>query len=539
MTSEHAHHKSPTNWECFIYKLLDVEVIQTTKESSKLTNTFELLIVKSGKARLTIDQESFLLFKEEVCIIHPSQVYSLKAKNKPFEFLVITFDCFIDMDDGNRPFMRLQDKKSDRFPLKGRYAFSDTSSMMELGKRLFHMRESDGNIDLFQQRILFEKLLHVIIHHIKKSAPKDTLKAMEKSRMYMEHHFQENMSIEHLASRIDVSPKYFSSLFKKEFGISVTEYVTRLRINKAKSLLIKDIKIRDVANEVGYNDEYYLSRKFKQLVGMSPSAYRERRTKKIAAYDFFSVGHLLALNIYPFAAPIHPKWTSYYFHHYRKDIPIHLSAFQVNKDWQANIALLEKHSPDVILAKDNITQGEKAYLATIAPVIYYPQSVNWRKQFQLIAAVLGEEEEAQTWLKHYEEKVAYTRQQLKNAQGCGTIMPLRFHRGALYYDNSRTIEDVLYGDLHISLCPCEKSFKRNDPINLEDIIHLNPDSILLNVCQETKTLESWESLKQSSLWHDIRAVRNHSIHFISSDPWREYSASAHDRVLNEVLAILG
>jgi ABC-type Fe3+-hydroxamate transport system substrate-binding protein len=304
-------------------------------------------------------------------------------------------------------------------------------------------------------------------------------------------------------------------------------------------LLVKDIKIRDVANEVGYNDEYYLSRKFKQLVGMSPSAYRERRTKKIAAYDFFSVGHLLALNIYPFAAPIHPKWTSYYFHHYRKDIPIHLSAFQVNKDWQANIALLEKHSPDVILAKDGINSEEKDNLATIAPVIYYPQSVNWRKQFQIIASILDEEIEAQTWLKHYDEKVAYTRQQLKKTRERETVLPLRFHRGALYFDNSRTIEDVLCGDLQISLCSCEKSFKRNDTVSVEDIINLNPDHILLNVCQETKTLESWESLQQSSLWHDIRAVRNHSIHFISSDPWREYSASAHGRVLNEVLAILG
>ncbi|UTR13162.1 AraC family transcriptional regulator [Salipaludibacillus sp. LMS25] len=538
MTSEQVHHKAPGGWERFVYKLLDVEVVNTTKESSKLSNTFELLIVKSGKARLTIDQDSLLLFQGEVCLIHPSQVYSLKAKNNMFEYLLMTFECFLDMADSHRPYVRLQGKESDRFPLKGRYAVSGTSSMMALGKGLLHLKEESSRMDLFQQRIQFEKLLHVIIHHKKEVSEVDTHKAIEKSRVYMDQHFHENMSIERLASRIEVSPKYFSALFKKEFGISVTEYVTRLRINKAKSMLVKDIKIRDVANEVGYNDEYYLSRKFKQLVGLSPSAYRQRRTKKIAAYDFFSVGYLLALNIYPFAAPIHPKWTSYYFYHYRKDIPIHLSAFQVNKDWQANIALLKKHSPDVILAKDSITSEEKDFLAMIAPVIYYPQSINWRKQFQHIAAFLDEEEEAQTWLTQYDEKVAYTKHQLEKHHGEETVLPLRLHRGALYFDNSRTIEDVLYGDLQVALCSCKTPLKRNDNLTVEDVIRLNPDRILLNVCQETKTLESWESLKQSSLWHDIRAVRNHAIHVISSDPWREYSASAHDRVINEVLALL-
>ena len=69
---------------------------------------------------------------------------------------------------------------------------------------------------------------------------------------------------------------YFSTLFKKETGQNFTDYLTELRINKAKELLSGDkVSVQDVAEMVGYSDLKYFSRLFKKTTGVSPSDYKK------------------------------------------------------------------------------------------------------------------------------------------------------------------------------------------------------------------------------------------------------------------------
>ncbi|OCT14166.1 hypothetical protein A8709_25330 [Paenibacillus pectinilyticus] len=72
------------------------------------------------------------------------------------------------------------------------------------------------------------------------------------------------------------------------------------------------LKLCEVAKQVGYNDEYYFIRKFKQLVGIPPATYMKNRQRKVAAYSFANIGQLLALKIEPFAAPMDHYWTDMY-----------------------------------------------------------------------------------------------------------------------------------------------------------------------------------------------------------------------------------
>jgi AraC-like DNA-binding protein/ABC-type Fe3+-citrate transport system substrate-binding protein len=387
-------------------------------------------------------------------------------------------------------------------------------------------------------RILFEQLIFFIIQNKNTTVEKDTLMYIEETRLFIESHFHENLSIESLATKAVISPKYFSALFKKVYGISASEYITKLRVDKAKLFLAKgQDKIRDIAKQVGYSDEYYLSRKFKQVVGISPSTYRKRRKQKVAAYDFSTLGHLIALHIFPYAAPIHPKWTAHYYRELRNDIPVHLSAFQINKDWKENMKTLERNLPDIIITKEEISEEEKGRLSEIAPVFYYSNSLNWKDQLLLIAKHLGEEQEAKEWLDKYEGHVVFTRNHLKKHDGSKTFLPLRFYQGVLYLDHSRTMKDLFYGDLQMNAAH-KQYIMSNQEISLSDLLLINPDQILLNICQETKTLEFWNSFQHEQSWNDLKAVRLHQVHIISSDPWREYSASAHERVLKETLKFL-
>ncbi|MDT2273883.1 ABC transporter substrate-binding protein [Paenibacillus larvae] len=99
----------------------------------------------------------------------------------------------------------------------------------------------------------------------------------------------------------------------------------------------------------------------------------KNRRRKIAAYSAPILGQLLALNIIPFAAPLHPKWSAYYYKMYRTDIPVHLSAYRFNQDWESNIEALMSASPDLIIcSRDNLHPDEKEKLEQIAPVFLFP-----------------------------------------------------------------------------------------------------------------------------------------------------------------------
>ena len=92
---------------------------------------------------------------------------------------------------------------------------------------------------------------------------------------YVEEHYMEDISPGALAERFHVNAAYVSQLFKKEKGITCTEYLTGLRIRRACRLLrMTDDKVTEIAGKVGFRDYFYFTRVFKKIMGMSPSEYR-------------------------------------------------------------------------------------------------------------------------------------------------------------------------------------------------------------------------------------------------------------------------
>ena len=93
---------------------------------------------------------------------------------------------------------------------------------------------------------------------------------------YINDHYSEDLNVTALANRFFISPSYFAHLFKKKSGKSVIEYINEVRITHAKSFLEKDdTSIGSIALLVGFGDINYFSRKFKELVGMTPTEYKK------------------------------------------------------------------------------------------------------------------------------------------------------------------------------------------------------------------------------------------------------------------------
>lgn len=95
---------------------------------------------------------------------------------------------------------------------------------------------------------------------------------------YISMHYRDEITVESISSYVKKSKNYFSYLFKKEMGISFTEYLNKYRIEEAKKRMETTADLNaEIAREVGFRDEKYFSAVFRKLEGCSATEYRKKK----------------------------------------------------------------------------------------------------------------------------------------------------------------------------------------------------------------------------------------------------------------------
>lgn len=85
----------------------------------------------------------------------------------------------------------------------------------------------------------------------------------------------QDMSLNYVSSQISVSPNYLSTLIKKHTGQTFVDLLTKKRMETAREMLLcTSMKIREISEKCGYNDQHYFSYCFKKYAGISPGALR-------------------------------------------------------------------------------------------------------------------------------------------------------------------------------------------------------------------------------------------------------------------------
>jgi two-component system response regulator YesN len=101
-----------------------------------------------------------------------------------------------------------------------------------------------------------------------------------KAKDYIQTHFQEDVSLDDVSREVNMSPYYFSKVFKEKSGENFIEYLTRVRIDKAKEMLQKQgCSIKEASALSGYSDPNYFSKLFKKQTDMTPREYKTRYGK--------------------------------------------------------------------------------------------------------------------------------------------------------------------------------------------------------------------------------------------------------------------
>lgn len=131
---------------------------------------------------------------------------------------------------------------------------------------------------------VFNKMLHSASPYNTMLSEEDTeactnehkLLFIEEAIKYIQQHFKEKLTLEMVASQVYVNSKYFSHMFKKEMGISFTDYINQLRIQYACRLLeTTNYQAYRISYECGFTDPSYFNRVFSAKMNMTPSTYRK------------------------------------------------------------------------------------------------------------------------------------------------------------------------------------------------------------------------------------------------------------------------
>lgn len=112
-------------------------------------------------------------------------------------------------------------------------------------------------------------------HDVKSRKENRSNGIIDRAKEYIMTHYQKDISLDDVSREVDISPYYFSKLFKEATGDNFIEYLTNLRIDKAKDLLDNtELSMKEICVQVGYANPNYFSRIFKKNVGVTPTEYK-------------------------------------------------------------------------------------------------------------------------------------------------------------------------------------------------------------------------------------------------------------------------
>ncbi|SEG67437.1 AraC family transcriptional regulator [Paenibacillus sp. UNC499MF] len=505
-----------------------------------------LLLISAGTGTLRAGDETFFCAPDKCYMIPPGTSYRLRTdSDRCLTFYRIT--CRIVVCDGSHSSLFLN-------PLiRGRvewavYPFAKAERFAEL----LAESEPSGELQHFYRQLQFQELMGFLLeHNLKSPEPSSSAHAVENSIRYIREHYRRPITVKFLAEQAQVPHWQFSTIFQELTGKKPLDFLNELRIEKAKEWLrsTRD-PLREIARRVGFADEYYFNRRFRQLTGVTPRQYSQSLQKRTRLKDW--TGHEVEI-------PALPRRVIYHGETFGDLAVLGVEAIGGGYPWinQAgrlqppvkdlgfpiNPALTQALKPDLIIVS---SEDESQYdtLRAIAPTLTFDSFAPIGERMKLLGEILGRRREAETWLARYEEKASAMWSRLQNClRAEETASVFTFARGRFFVMGTIGLSSMLFHP--DGFRPAGKTRGLLDKnlsyleLSPEDMKNYAGDRLFVLLPSDPESRRATARLMRSPLWTELPAVRSGCWYAVEADEWNFADAITMEKFLGELPRLLG
>ncbi|MEC0128557.1 helix-turn-helix domain-containing protein [Paenibacillus pabuli] len=353
--------------------------------------------------------------------------------------------------------------------------------------------------------------------------------ALERSIMYMRQFMSEGISMDQLAKIAGLTASSYSRSFKKTKGMSPTDYLNRLRIDEAKKQLQQEYCVlKDVAESVGYGNEYYFSRKFKQSVGIAPSLYMKRDQLRVATASITGLHeNLSSLGLYPVAV------MDEFRDREQNEAEQHQQLIQ-------QLDRLRQAKPDLIIA-DFYHKTHYDRLRGIAPTVVLDPPSDWKEYHFRLAELVGRDKQALQNVKQLELRSLEAGLHLQHHFGQERIMLMQVTTQSIRIHEYAThpLDHLLYGELGLHPGQIISTDVMTGEYSADSIPLLDTDHLFIHrISNQPASEKLLRRMKQTAAWNRSAAVLKGNVHDISDWPLMCWNPFGRYQIIDELEQIV-
>lgn len=531
----------PSAHPAWVYVMKDIRYIMLAANGYKKeeqNGSSSLLVVTRGSGRIDMAGTGFRLERGKCYGMPPGTVSAIVSGDAGLCCYQLAFAALRadGADSENDP-----PAAGEPFPCRGEILCHPFSQCIEHVEAIYRWRHDSDETAVFDNHIRFQQLLRFLLGQ-NQATTDGTSQAdtVRKSILHIEQHYTERLTVEQLADQAAVARWKYTSLFKKMTGLTPLDYVNKIRIDRAKHLLVTtNDRLYEIGQHVGFNNEYYFSRRFRQEVGVSPGHYRRSHREQPRVFAPFLEDFVVALGMTPVIQGTHPGWGVQDY------LGIdHVPVFDVA---EGDLGALSRYQPDVILLDEGFGRWiPGARFGRLAPVhaLDHPGE-DWRTTLRMAAALLGKTDKVHDIIAKYESKAVEAKSRLQCIVRDGTVACLRISAaGVSLYGGPELgyTGPVLYRDLGLTPHPLVRQLAnrtRKAALTAEWLAQLDADHLFITFDKRHSEAPGEErDILDSSVWNKLPAVRNRCVYEVDFWPWMNYGVIAHNRKIDDVLNAL-
>ncbi|WP_227793379.1 helix-turn-helix domain-containing protein [Paenibacillus guangzhouensis] len=496
-----------------------------------------LLFITGGSGQLSIDGMSYNLGCGKSYFMAAGTTSRLAAFEDGLKLYWLSFEPWTYEGDHFVPCS----SSHGGLPSPGELICSPFSQCIAYLESITLHRSTNHELGAFYQHEQFQALMRMVLEQNATLPDERSVhEAVKHSIEHMKQHYQAQWTVDQLADWAKVARWHYTPLFKEITGQVPLDYLNEIRIERSKQLLRSTHdRLYDIAHHVGFNNEYYFSRRFKQTVGISPGRYRRNHQDSVRVFAPFFEDFLVALGITPVVQCTHDKWgTQDYLG--LQDVPtMNLAA--------EDVGALSHHKPEFIMIGDDFERWRLlTQLEGLAPLYMVSHlAENWRLTLHTTADLLGKPEHVQDIIAQYERKAHAAQKMLRRSVRGQTVACLRItaRRIFLYAGPEQGFTGpILYKDLGLTPHPLVLRLAhhmRRIELAPEWLARLDADHLFITFDKSESVVDGEErGVLHSSAWLALPAVQNQCVYEVDFLTWMNYGVISNNKKIDDVLNVL-